>query len=419
MSLNEAQLANLPSDFLDSNWENYGEHLTFLMKSISNHTLDSLNVVDDLQTVWEQLGIEPLESLINFDKFMNVKKTHEVGALCNIIASISKYCNNDLIIDLGCGKGALASLLSLNHGLYVSGVDAAGFNAHTEDKRQFKLQQTFNSIVRKEKCAAEEEKKSLKFHRTTQYLSKDFDLKTLISDSQSLFEKPFEHGGVVGLHTCGNLASTSIQLFVNSPEARFLCNVGCCYHMLDEAFEVDCVGEGTNQPGFPLSQQLRSRRFVLGRNARMASQQPLERCAQLKQLPPDVLFYRAVLQVILKEKIASYSGLEFQVGRMRKPAATFNQYARWALGKLELNIQLDDGELDCYLLRFQHQRKQLQAFFQLRLLLAHLAETIILLDRLAFLGEQENVGRSHLVKIFSAVTSPRCYALMAFKESST
>merc|ERR1740128_1455752 len=29
MSLNEAQLANLPSDFLDSNWENYGEHLTF------------------------------------------------------------------------------------------------------------------------------------------------------------------------------------------------------------------------------------------------------------------------------------------------------------------------------------------------------------------------------------------------------
>lgn len=53
-----------------------------------------------------------------------------------------------------------------------------------------------------------------------------------------------------------------------------------------------------------------------------------------------MLFYRAVLQVILKEKIDSYSGLEFQVGRMRKPVASFKEYARWALNKLKLNIDV-------------------------------------------------------------------------------
>lgn len=137
----------------------------------------------------------------------------------------------------------------------------------------------------------EEKANSLKFHRTTQYLSKDFNLKSLMCDSSSFFHQSFERCGIVGLHTCGNLASTSIQLFVNSQDCSFLCNVGCCYHMLDEAFEVDCVGEGSCYPGFPLSQQLQRKRFVLGRNARMVSQQPLERYAQTKQVLLLPLFF--------------------------------------------------------------------------------------------------------------------------------
>ena len=39
-----------------------------------------------------------------------------------------------------------------------------------------------------------------------------------------------------GLHTCGNLASSTLQLFCNSGAAKALCNVGCCYHLLDEQF---------------------------------------------------------------------------------------------------------------------------------------------------------------------------------------
>lgn len=112
-----------------------------------------------------------------------------------------------------------------------------------------------------------------------------------MSDSGSFFQQFFNCCGIVGLHTCGNLASTSIQLFANSKECHFLCNVGCCYHMLDEAFEVNSMGEGSPYPGFPLSQQLQSKRFVLGRNARMVSQQPLERYAQTNQVLPLLLCY--------------------------------------------------------------------------------------------------------------------------------
>lgn len=53
-----------------------------------------------------------------------------------------------------------------------------------------------------------------------------------------------------------------------------------------------------------------------------------------------MLFYRSLLQVILEEKLPHVDPMTFQVGRQRKPIASFLDYARWALGKLQLNIQV-------------------------------------------------------------------------------
>lgn len=41
---------------------------------------------------------------------------------------------------------------------------------------------------------------------------------------------------VCGLHTCGELASHSMNMFLRCNQAKFLCLVGCCYHLLDEKF---------------------------------------------------------------------------------------------------------------------------------------------------------------------------------------
>ena len=54
--------------------------------------------------------------------------------------------------------------------------------------------------------------------------------------------------GVVGLHTCGDLAPTSINTFLHTQNARLLCNVGCCYNHLTSR-------------GFPLSHYLQERKF--------------------------------------------------------------------------------------------------------------------------------------------------------------
>lgn len=420
MAMNDTEITELPNDYLNisvSKPSHISPSLLQLMEDIFKHNLESLNVLDDLPSVWKQMDIKPLSSPIHFDKFMTVKKCHEVGALCDTVASFANYTASKLIVDLGCGKGALASMLSLNHGLYVSGIDAAGFNAHVEAGRQSMLQKTFKSHVKKARLTDEEEVDlSVRFRRSTLYLSNNFDIRPLIEECSQHFQQSFRHVGLIGLHTCGNLASTSVQLFVNSPESRFLCNVGCCYHLLDEIFDKNSNGQ---EPGFPLSSYLKSKSFALGRNARMVSSQPLERYATNKQVQPEVLFYRSLLQVILEEKFPSTPPVEFQVGRLRKPVGSFREYLQWATKKLKLNLVLTDDEIEAYLTRFgDDKRRNLYAFFQLRLLLASLVEHIILLDRLAFLTEQEVVSHSFLVRIFSPVTSPRCYALIAFKHVS-
>lgn len=59
-------------------------------------------------------------------------------------------------------------------------------------------------------------------------------------------------------------------------------------------------------------------------------------------MQPDVLFYRSLLEVILQEKLPSSgdTAVEYQVGRLRKPVANFHDYLRWAIKKLQLNLEV-------------------------------------------------------------------------------
>lgn len=49
---------------------------------------------------------------------------------------------------------------------------------------------------------------------------------------------------MVGLHTCGDLAPSTLRMFVAKPELAAVCSVGCCYHLLSEEF--DPAGQGNH-----------------------------------------------------------------------------------------------------------------------------------------------------------------------------
>ncbi|KAB1269832.1 Methyltransferase-like protein 25 [Camelus dromedarius] len=73
------------------------------------------------------------------DEFMNLKKSHEVQAMSELISSIADYCGIKQIIDLGSGKGYLSSFLSLKYNLNVYGIDSSNTNTHGAEERNKKL----------------------------------------------------------------------------------------------------------------------------------------------------------------------------------------------------------------------------------------------------------------------------------------
>ena len=67
----------------------------------------------------------------------------------------------------------------------------------------------------------------------THYVTVDTDLQGLV---KAHFGDEANDFLLTGLHTCGNLASSVLQLYISNPSVRVLCNVGCCYHLLEEEF---------------------------------------------------------------------------------------------------------------------------------------------------------------------------------------
>lgn len=143
-----------------------------------------------------------------------------------------------------------------------------------------KKSETESSDVNQEQHDKAQEDSSQLLKLATLYISEDTDVISLIKDNFP--EDELKGIMLVGLHTCGNLAASSLRLFTNNPlHIKCMVNVSCCYHLLMEEFggnpswlEVELQSSGF---GFPMSAYLKSQDFTLGRNARMLAAQPPER----------------------------------------------------------------------------------------------------------------------------------------------
>lgn len=86
---------------------------------------------------------------------------------------------------------------------------------------------------------------------------------------------------LIGLHTCGNLGASCLELFINNRNRiKSIINIGCCYHLLEEKFIMNPnwlkKESAYCEYGFPMSNYLTTKSFALGRDARMCgTQKPL------------------------------------------------------------------------------------------------------------------------------------------------
>lgn len=245
------------------------------------------------------------------------------------------------------------------------------------------------------------------FSPLTSYVTAETELKTLITE--------LEDAVLVGLHTCGDLAPSTLRMFRAKQELRAVCSVGCCYHLLSEEFDPDRQECANGVCGFPMSQFLKDQACFCGRNARMSACLALERVSAGGGLPMESLFFRAVLHVILRDHYDCFKS-EKRVGNVYSKASSFVDYVRRALRKLDVDdSKLPDDVIQSYHEHYSHRMNEMVAFNMLKVTLAPCIEGLVLLDRLCYLKEQENVSHSALVQLFDPLQSPRCYAVVGIK----
>ncbi|KAM9845705.1 putative methyltransferase-like protein 25 [Aulostomus maculatus] len=246
------------------------------------------------------------------------------------------------------------------------------------------------------------------FSPLTSYVTAETELQELINE--------LENAVMVGLHTCGDLAPSTLRMFVAKPELAAVCSVGCCYHQLSEEFDPALQGSSQGVFGFPLSQHLRRHSCFCGRNARMSACLALERVSLGQGIQMESLFYRAVLHVMLRDHYSSFKS-DQRVGNVYSKAQSFVDYVRRALRRLELDdSKLSDADIQQYHDSYGPRRDEMRAFNMLKVSLAPCIEGLILLDRLCYLKEQEENSLAALVQLFDPLLSPRCYAVVGVKS---
>lgn len=435
--------------------------LARLMQATKAHSLSDMPDVclslDKFRNLIVSKDESRLQESLPIKEFMSPKKNHEVSLMSSIVANLCKNLSSKastLVIDAGDGKGYLSSRLALEYQLPVLGIDSSQTNTNGAQKRSERLGRAWNTLVdraEKEKAgqlqkgrhsnkrakvvneALQAARPSTDLYKTaTQYIDTDTDLAELVA--QNFPGREFDSYCLTGLHTCGNLAPNCLNIFRANEKIRVVCNVGCCYHLLDESFaaseveetklnrfqrhredeRVDVKEEESITPhtqGFPLSDYLRSQDFFLGRNARMLASQSVSRFFAEQKLPEKSLLYRAMLQVLINKHFTPEESDALLVGKSK--SHTFLDYVQKSFKKFNTACPSDE-EIAAIETQYQGHWDQMQLFYIIRMLFAPVIETVIVLDRLLYLKEN-GYDESYVVQIFDPVVSPRCFGIVSLK----
>ncbi|XP_054721792.1 methyltransferase-like protein 25B [Uloborus diversus] len=169
-------------------------------------------------------------------KHVKPKKQHEIFRMAQLTAMVMKMFDMKHVIDVGSGQGHLSRLLALCYDLNVATVEANQCyvsGAVNFDQQAFDRVEKLRTNSKMSRELNNDDIKKLPHHlegsitpdSSKLYLKKIFE-KAWNDSSQGYSEENF---ALLGLHTCGGLATTIMKLFVASEKAKVLLSIGCCY----------------------------------------------------------------------------------------------------------------------------------------------------------------------------------------------
>ncbi|XP_052750162.1 methyltransferase-like protein 25B isoform X2 [Galleria mellonella] len=386
-------------DIILGKHSNYILPLSFLalIKTVQTYSLprQSINKFESIkkpENLYDSCSGHPrLKNL--YLKHVKLKKRHEVSLMAEIVhqATLQTKCN--AVVDFGSGLGHLVRLLAYKYDLYAAGIECQ--SQLTQDARKHDLQLEYTA---KKYLSAES---GLKLRRPIHF---DMTLNNINQLDNLELPDTIKDYGLIGLHPCGDLGPLLLKHFVNSSRVKFICVVGCCYMKLT----CDCIDRG-----YPMSRYLTGLDSGLSYASREIACHAIEvYCDRLRKGNYEDLkihAYRAALERILVEHDPK---LRHAPVRSIKHfnTMTFQRYCTLAVEKLEIPLPVcadtwSRGEAD-----LQHWRRVVTVY-TLRLLLAPLVETVILLDRVLFVIE--NGLTCNIYPVFDPKISPRNHIIVA------
>ncbi|KAI7899601.1 methyltransferase domain-containing protein [Cokeromyces recurvatus] len=331
----------------------------------------------------------------------------KVERMTPVIHKIAKDQNVNSIVDLGAGQGYLSRSLAFKNHFKVLAVDSSEIQTCGAKKFDKKVIKSLGEDV-------------LKLHHVTDFITPDNASHILSKWSSSHQDEKWL---LCGLHTCGDLATMMLRLFTSSPEMTCFVDVGCCYHFLTEDLDSRKVVKDT---GFPVSHYVQKTGFKLGSTAKMLSCQAPARWLNKQNETLEAYehhFYRALLHLMMVEKGLTDISVAPIIGRLnkKKDFVSFPIYVKAALRRLNIpeNTFSDEESENYYNIYKQKQvDKQIIIFWTLRVLLAPVIESLILMDRWLYLYntiEDSPTKNVWLWPLFDPVISPRNMVLAATK----
>ena len=154
------------------------------------------------------------------------KKRDEMLKMAALVAATAKAQEVEHVVDIGCGKGYLSTLLASQHGLSVLGIEQSANTAAAASER--------TESVRKRLPKSNGEAVSLRLAVKAARVRLQGEADSVPMETLLDNEGVVGFTVLVGLHICGDLLPDCLRCFVNSPRIAACVLVGCCYNMLTE-----------------------------------------------------------------------------------------------------------------------------------------------------------------------------------------
>ena len=434
--------------------------MTGMKNSAATTTID-LRMTDDDDDI-DQVLMKPGTK-------MSSKKHHEMTILGDRIAELAHMQDLTHVADIGGGQGYLSLQLALKKGLNVVCIDGDVQQLEGARKRLLHARSAKHNNPHSIQSQRSRQRKMGTLDTKEHWITKTDTLTGLVAekrhDSNSLTTTksspsscvveqhivadmstknndeeaavPEKDWLVTGLHTCGDLATSTLRIFARS-EASALITLGCCYnHISPDDFPLsDMARKARRETHFSFTRDhgmlatQTPQRWIEKDNEHQqhahllckASAESSEQQQADEARPEDDAtflkhWYRAVLQTILDAHHIAVPREGTGKIRPRFYRQGFATYAREACRRMGISLPpiFSDSELDNHIKKTEAAsgRRQMILCISLRVLLAPLVEIAILIDRFVWLLEQGLDAA--LIPLFDPVISPRNMALVAIR----